>query len=170
MQTKVSFALLAVALVVAPLSAQGRSSRIPPGQLPPRGMCRVWIDGVPPGRQPPVTTCATAELNRVANSRVIYGDRESFPGRGKNTFNTSNGDVGTACSAWDAVVVDGRLVNVCRDDRVLTSRKVKTIRREDLDNEDNDKLEKPDKAAKVKVKAHKASKKGKHGGDNNDDN
>src|SRR5438270_12616894 len=110
MQSKVRFAALALALVAAPLSAQNRS-KIPPGQLPPAGMCRVWIDGVPPGRQPPVTTCAVAVANRVANSRVIYGDRTSFPGNG-NRFNTSNGDVGRACSAWDAVVVNGNLVNM----------------------------------------------------------
>ena len=156
MQSKVSFALLALALVAVPLSAQGRSSKVPPGQLPPRGMCRVWIDGVPPGQQPPVTTCAVAAANRVANSRVIYGDRESFPGKGNARFNTSNGDVGRACSAWDAVVVDGRLVNVCRDDRVVTDRRGRTIRRQDLDNEnDDDKIEKKDKAGKVKVKGLK---------------
>src|SRR5204863_9268434 len=124
MQSKVSFAALALALVAAPLSAQNRSFKIPPGQLPPAGLCRVWIDGVPPGRQPPVTSCAVAEANRVANSRVIYGDRTSFPGNGKNKFNTSNGDVGRACSAWDAVVVNGNLVNGCRDDRVLATRRV----------------------------------------------
>jgi hypothetical protein len=59
------------------------SSKVPPGHLPPAGKCRVWIDGVPPGQQPPVTDCATAEASRTANSRVIYGDRESFPGKGK---------------------------------------------------------------------------------------
>ena len=60
--------------------------KIPRGHLPPEGMCRVWIDGVPPGRQPAVTDCVTAERNRTANSRVIYGDRESFPGKGKGKF------------------------------------------------------------------------------------
>jgi hypothetical protein len=165
MQSKFSFAALALALVVAPLSAQNRSLKIPPGQLPPAGMCRVWIDGVPPGRQPPVTTCAVAVANRVANSRVIYGDRTSFPGNGKNKFNASNGDVGRACSAWDAVVVNGNLVNVCRDDRVLATQRVKTIRRQDLDNEYDNKLEKADKEGKVKVKGLKGSKKGKHGHD-----
>ena len=29
-----------------------KSDHIPPGQLPPAGMCRIWIDGVPPGQQP----------------------------------------------------------------------------------------------------------------------
>jgi hypothetical protein len=61
------------------------SAKVPPGHLPPRGMCRVWIDGVPPGQQPGVTSCAQAERDRYrySNARVIYGDRESFPGKGK---------------------------------------------------------------------------------------
>jgi hypothetical protein len=63
-------------------SARG-SSKVPPGHRPPEGMCRVWIEGVPPGQQPAVTDCVTAERNRTANSRVIYGDDESFPGKGK---------------------------------------------------------------------------------------
>lgn len=64
------------------------SSRVPPGHLPPRGMCRVWIDGVAPGQQPAVTTCAQAERDRYrySNARVIYGDRESFPGKGKGKY------------------------------------------------------------------------------------
>ena len=47
--------------------------RVPPGQMPPAGMCRIWIDGVPPGRQPAATDCATAERNRPSNARVLYG-------------------------------------------------------------------------------------------------
>jgi hypothetical protein len=37
-------------------------------------MCRIWIDGVPPGQQPAPTDCVTAERRRPANARVIYGD------------------------------------------------------------------------------------------------
>lgn len=54
----------------------GRSvgpTRVPPGQLPPPGLCRIWIDGVPPGRQPRPTDCATAQRYRPANARVLYG-------------------------------------------------------------------------------------------------
>lgn len=69
--------------------------RVPPGQLPPAGMCRVWIDGVPPGQQPPVTDCATAQTQRTANSRVIYGDDTAFPGKGRRTTNETNGRVVT---------------------------------------------------------------------------
>ncbi|HJQ19895.1 MAG TPA: hypothetical protein VJ867_06050 [Gemmatimonadaceae bacterium] len=71
--------------VAAVLSGSDRTDRIPPGQLPPRGMCRLWIDNVPPGHQPAVTDCATAERQRLttANSHVIYGDVNAFPGKGK---------------------------------------------------------------------------------------
>ena len=47
---------------------------------------------------------------------------------------------------------------------MLATRRVKTIRRQDLDKVDDNKLEKTDKQGKVKVKALKG-KKGKHGGD-----
>lgn len=49
------------------------SRSVPPGHMPPAGMCRIWIDGVPPGRQPAATDCATAERTRPSNARVIYG-------------------------------------------------------------------------------------------------
>jgi hypothetical protein len=60
--------------------------RIPPGQLPPAGMCRIWIDGVPPGQQPAPTDCQTAVANKPANARIIWGDQQSFPGKGKGKF------------------------------------------------------------------------------------
>jgi Ni/Co efflux regulator RcnB len=69
-------------------------SKVPPGHRPPAGMCRVWIDGVPPGHQPAVTDCTTARIEaaRTPNSRVIYGDTESFPGKGKGKFNNRDRD------------------------------------------------------------------------------
>ena len=97
-----------------------RAERIPPGQLPPRGMCRLWIDNVPPGQQPGVSDCATAERQRLTtpNSHVIYGDEQSFPGRGKGKFKNRRGDQNTAnsrsCAVWDVVVVAGKQVPVCR--------------------------------------------------------
>jgi hypothetical protein len=79
------FALpLAGAMVLAePAAAQGKGKwkqvqKVPPGHLPPAGMCRVWIDGVPPGRQPEPTDCRTAERQvwgSQGNARVIYGSR-----------------------------------------------------------------------------------------------
>jgi len=82
-------AAAAVTLSAAPLSAQWgdiifgrRSSDVPSGHMPSRGMCRVWIDGVSPGRQPRQTDCRTAERQRSyyeqrygRRARVIYGDR-----------------------------------------------------------------------------------------------
>ena len=80
----------------------GRSrsySRVPPGHLPPSGLCRIWIDGVPPGRQPRPTDCATAQRSRPANARVIYGgardrrddryddrDRDRYPDRSPDRY------------------------------------------------------------------------------------
>ena len=64
-----------------------KSDHIPPGQLPPAGMCRIWIDGVPPGQQPAPTDCQTAVATRPANARVIFGgDGTSFPGKGNGKF------------------------------------------------------------------------------------
>lgn len=96
------------------------SSKIPRGHLPPKGMCRVWIDGVPPGQQPPVTDCATAERNRTVNSRVIYGDRESFPGKGKGQFKNGDRDRDDD-DRWD----DGD-----RDEGVKLSKSEKKARKE----------------------------------------
>lgn len=62
------------------------SDRVPRGHLPPAGMCRIWIDGVPPGRQPAPTDCQTAVATRPANARVIWGDQEAFPGKGNGKF------------------------------------------------------------------------------------
>jgi hypothetical protein len=214
MYQRVTFALLAAALVAAPLSAQirprtdqgrrlpdgsvvrsdgsviradgsvvrsdgtvirtsdgsvARSGRnkIPPGQLPPKGMCRVWIDGVPPGQQPPVTDCATAERNRVTNSRVIYGDRESFPGRGKGKFKNGSTDT-RACAYRDAIVVGDRIVNVCRDanGNVINDRRNRSAGDNDENDDRDDSFDRRDGSGKSKkLKAQKNGKNGKHGRD-----
>ncbi|MDB4905266.1 MAG: hypothetical protein JWO05_50 [Gemmatimonadetes bacterium] len=56
------------------------NANVPPGQMPPNGMCRVWIDGVPAGQQPRAESCQQAERDRVrygSNARVIYGNSNS---------------------------------------------------------------------------------------------
>jgi hypothetical protein len=66
----------------APVMAQQPQSRdsakkalaIPADARPPKGMCRIWIDGVPAAQQPAATDCPTAVKNRPANARVIFGD------------------------------------------------------------------------------------------------
>jgi len=207
MVSRTSFALLAVTLIAAPLSAQirprvdtgrrttdgsvirsdgtivrkdgtiirpdgsvirtsdgsvSRSSRIPPGQLPPRGMCRVWIDGVAPGQQPPIEDCASARVRaaRTANARVIYGDDQSFPGRGKNRKSSN-----TACVYPDRVQVNGRTVDVCRDanGNIIWDRngRTKSRRGDDDDDRFENRSGKEERKAQKKAKKHwsKAAKK-----------
>lgn len=67
-----------------------RSGSVPPGQRPPEGMCRVWIEGVPAGRQPRPTDCATARANAPLNSRIIVGNDTPFPGRAVGRFRDGN--------------------------------------------------------------------------------
>lgn len=69
-----------------------RASSVPPGQRPPDGMCRVWIEGVPAGRQPRATDCATARASAPLNSRIIYGSDMPFPGRAVGRFRDGNCD------------------------------------------------------------------------------
>jgi hypothetical protein len=69
---------------VAPVSAQQGASRdsaqkaksapIPADARPPKGMCRIWLDGVPAAQQPAATDCPSALRNRPANGRVVFGD------------------------------------------------------------------------------------------------
>lgn len=57
----------------APLAAQGSQDPIPPEYRPPAGMCRIWLNGVPPSRQPEPTDCPTAVRQVPPNGRVIFG-------------------------------------------------------------------------------------------------
>jgi hypothetical protein len=103
------FAALIGVTAAVPAAAQGRSQsasrtrtpaqgrgpvQVPPGQWPSPGRCRVWIDGVPAGRQPAETDCATARRTVPRNGRVLegasrtsgdrddrYGDRDDRHGR-----------------------------------------------------------------------------------------
>ena len=158
------------------------STRIPPGQLPPRGMCRVWIDGVPPGQQPPVTDCATAQREAYgrANARVIYGDDQSFPGKGKGKFKNKNSSVydsrttSRQCSVWDVVVRGGQQVPVCRDGsqqgRVINRRSRGGDDDEVNDDDNDDRDERGSQLQRVNgsnasEKSHRKSKHGKGHGD-----
>ena len=58
----------------APKDSGKKSAAVPADARPPKGMCRVWIDGVPAAQQPAATDCATAVKNRPSNGRVIFGD------------------------------------------------------------------------------------------------
>lgn len=97
---KLSATLLLLAVCAAPIAAQGqgrgreRDGGIPPGQMPPAGLCRVWYEGTPPGRQPRAMSCREAEriASRNRNARVIYSDRWS---RNNRYFDGDRND-------WDA--------------------------------------------------------------------
>ncbi len=47
---------------------------VPADARPPKGMCRIWLDGVPATQQPAATDCPSAVKNRPSNARVIFGD------------------------------------------------------------------------------------------------
>jgi len=81
----------ALALAAAvPASAQQskdsgkKRSDVPADARPPRGMCRIWIDGVPAAQQPAATDCQTAVKNRPANGRVIFGDEFTDSAKAKS--------------------------------------------------------------------------------------
>ena len=70
-------------------SSKKGATKIPADARPPKGMCRIWIDGVPAAQQPAVTDCPSAVKNQPANGRVIFGDdfadssKAKQPGKGK---------------------------------------------------------------------------------------
>jgi hypothetical protein len=45
---------------------------VPPGHLPPPGLCRVWFPGRPPGQQPKPAPCADIEAGAPAGTWVLY--------------------------------------------------------------------------------------------------
>jgi len=52
---------------------------VPSTHLPPPGMCRIWLDNVPPAQQPAPTDCASAARNLPRNGRLIYNDEPRVP-------------------------------------------------------------------------------------------
>lgn len=64
----------AIRSFTTPSRDRGQQGDVPREYLPPRGMCRIWIDGVPPKQQPAPTDCTTAVRNKPRNARVIFGE------------------------------------------------------------------------------------------------
>jgi hypothetical protein len=70
---------LALATSAGAQRPKSAGQSVPPSLRPPAGMCRVWVDNVPPGRQPAPTDCASALRNRPSNGQVIFGDDYAGP-------------------------------------------------------------------------------------------
>lgn len=71
---------------------QSRRDPVPKGFAPPAGMCRIWINDVPPGKQPAPTDCASAVRNRPANGKVLFGDDPSkAKGKSKKKSSATDG-------------------------------------------------------------------------------
>ena len=49
---------------------------IPPGHLPPPGLCKIWIPGNPPGRQAKARNCNNIERAAPAGSWILYRPSE----------------------------------------------------------------------------------------------
>lgn len=73
---------------LAPLKSRAPvRGEVPASYLPPSGMCRIWIDNVPPAQQPAPTDCASAIKHRPSNGRVI------FPEDGARSGKNAKGEV-----------------------------------------------------------------------------
>jgi len=79
------FVFAAAAAGSASVQAQARpqpqdpKAVVPRTHLPPPGMCRIWLDNVPPAQQPAPTDCASAARNLPRNGRLIYSDEPRNP-------------------------------------------------------------------------------------------
>ena len=71
---KLQFIAVVVAGLASASVAAAQQGDVPANIRPPAGMCRIWLNGVPPAQQPAPTDCATAVKNRPQNGRVIFGD------------------------------------------------------------------------------------------------
>ncbi len=58
---------------VAAAQSTTAPSDVPPAYVPPTGMCRVWLRGVPPMQQPAPTDCRSALRTKPVGATVIYG-------------------------------------------------------------------------------------------------
>jgi hypothetical protein len=52
---------------------QGEGVHIPPGHLPPPGLCRVWFPDRPPGHQPPPGRCDRLRHQVPPGAILVHG-------------------------------------------------------------------------------------------------
>lgn len=69
-----AYALVCTVGLAGSSRAQQGEDEVPKAYRPPPGMCRIWLQKVPPKQQPAPTDCPTAVRNRPPNGRVIFGD------------------------------------------------------------------------------------------------
>ena len=76
MKLRIALLTLICSAGLAGVGARRRRARTtcPRSTVRPQGMCRIWLDKVPPKQQPAPTDCPTAVRNRPSNGKVIFGD------------------------------------------------------------------------------------------------
>jgi hypothetical protein len=74
MNLRTTFLTLACTVGLAGAAHAQKGDDVPKAYRPPAGMCRIWLDKVPPKQQPAPTDCPTAVRNRPPNGRVLFGD------------------------------------------------------------------------------------------------
>ena len=85
--TRSSYVLVLAALLAGGSSIQAQARpqpqepkpTVPRSHLPPAGMCRIWLENVPPAQQPAPTDCASAVRNQPRNARVIFSEEPRNP-------------------------------------------------------------------------------------------
>lgn len=155
MRNSMMLAAALVAVTAATAGAQGRgrnTNGVPPGQRPPDGMCRVWVNGVAPGRQSAATDCATAQAQAsvTANSRVIYGGHPGRKGANRNDDGLLSRPRQLPDGSW---VVDRYRTDANGNITIVSTKPLK--------NGNKAALKATRKAEKQEMKAEKKAKKGK---------
>lgn len=120
---KLQFLTAAAALVIAaPLMAQGRHDRVPPGQLPPPGMCRIWLPGVPAGRQPAPMSCNEAARRLPPNARILYSNGTWSDGYYDNGYYNGGYDPYYDNRVYQNEIVRERELQIARDRQLQIDR------------------------------------------------
>lgn len=63
--------LATLAACVGPVTGPTRYARVPPGHVPPAGLCRVWFPDRPPGHQPAPVRCDA--IRRIPPGATVVG-------------------------------------------------------------------------------------------------